>query len=238
MTCSSWKHLRRGLVTLLASAAMVMPVAAWAQKKVVTVAATEPMTTDNPYADSSGPVYAMWCHIYGCLGRYDYALGKPVGILAESWQQLDALTWRFTLRKGLKRHDGGPGPTSKDVVHTYERIRKDPESQQRSYVANIDRFEEVDDHTFLVKTKTPAVNLVLSLFDRLAVSSAELYARYGREADKKHAFGWGPYQLIEYQADRRVVLHKHPHYTEIDGSDVPARPTWSSTSRCASPSNG
>jgi peptide/nickel transport system substrate-binding protein len=195
------------------------------QQKVVTIAATEPMTTDNPYADSSGPVYAMWCHIYGCLGRYDYTRGRPVGILVEKWEQTDPLTWRFVLRKDLKRHDGGPGPTSKDVIHTLERIRKDPESAQRSFVATVDRIEEVDEHTFLVKTKQPAVNLVLGLFDRMIITSAELYAKHGREADKKHAFGWGPYQMMEYQVDRRVVLRKHPHgWKEPDGQDTSAMP--------------
>lgn len=211
-------------VALLALLTWSLAPAAQAQEKVMTIAATEPMTTDNPYADSSGPVYAMWCHTYGCLGRFDYPTKKLVGILAEAWEQIDPLTWRFTLRKGLRRHDGGPSPTSKDVLHTYNRILKDPESAQRSFIAMIQSFEAVDDHTFLVKTKTPAVNLLYSLFDRMIITSADLYAKYGREADKKHAFGWGPYQLVEYQADRRVVLRKNPHYTELDGSDIKLSP--------------
>jgi peptide/nickel transport system substrate-binding protein len=212
------------LSLLAASLSGIGPPAAQAQEKVMTIAATEPMTTDNPYADSSGPVYAMWCHTYGCLGRYDYPSKKLVGVLAEKWEQIDPLTWRFTLRKNLRRHDGGPGPTSKDVLHTYNRILKDPESAQRSFIAMIAGFEAVDDHTFLVKTKSPAVNLLYSLFDRMIITSADLYAKYGREADKKHAFGWGPYRLVEYQADRRVVLRKNPYYTELDGSDIKASP--------------
>ena len=150
---------------------------------------------------------------------------KLVGILAEKWEAIDPTTWRFTLRKGLKRHDGGPGPTSADVVHTLKRIRTDPESVQSSFVAMVAEIVPVDDHTFDVKTKGPAVNLVMALFDRFIITSAELYAKYGREADKKHAFGWGPYQLVEYQADRRVVMRKNPDWTEIDGSDTKAHPT-------------
>ena len=128
------------------------------------------------------------------------------------------------LAQGLKRHDGGPGPTSADVVHTLKRIRTDPESVQSSFVAMVAEIVPIDDHTFDVKTKGPAVNLVVALFDRFILTSAELYAKYGREADKKHAFGWGPYQLIEYQADRRVVMRKNPAWTEIDGSDTKASP--------------
>jgi peptide/nickel transport system substrate-binding protein len=206
--------------------AMAMASPAWSQanQKVMTITATEPMTTDNPYGESSSPVYSLWCHTYGCLGRYDYTKRQLVGILAEKWEAIDATTWRFTLRKGLKRHDGGPGPTSADVVHTLKRIRTDQESVQSSFVAMVAEIVPIDDHTFDVKTKGPAVNLVVALFDRFIITSAELYAQHGRAADKKHAFGWGPYQLVEYQADRRVVMRKNPHWTEIDGSDIKASP--------------
>ena len=66
----------------------------------MTITATEPMTTDNPYGESSSPVYSLWCHTYGCLGRYDYTKKQLVGILAEKWEPIDPTTWRFTLRKG------------------------------------------------------------------------------------------------------------------------------------------
>src|SRR5262245_45612929 len=211
-----------GLMTILA--AVPQPALSQSRPKTMTITATEPMTTDNPYGDSSSPVYSLWCHTYGCLGRYDYIRKKPVGILAEKWEAIDPLTWRFTLRQGLKRHDGGRGPTSADVVHSLKRIRTDPESVQTSFVAMVSEIVPVDDHTFDVKTKGPAVNLVTALFDRLIITSEELYAKYGREADKKHAFGWGPYRLEEYQADRRVVMRKNPEWTELDGTDLKASP--------------
>src|SRR5262245_8832237 len=172
---------------------------AWPQalQKVMTVSATEPMTTDNPYGDSSSPVYSLWCHTYGCLGRYDYGAKKPVGVLAEKWEAIDPLTWRFTLRKGLKRHDGGPGPTSADVVHSLKRIRTDPESVQTSFVAMVSEIVPIDDHTFDVKTKGPAVNLVVALFDRFIITSAELYAILGREADSKHEVARVTSKLVE-----------------------------------------
>jgi peptide/nickel transport system substrate-binding protein len=211
-----------GSIGFLAAALVAaLPTTASAQQKpkVMTITATEPMTTDNPYGESSSPVYSLWCHTYGCLGRYDYTKNKLVGILAEKWEAIDPLTWRFTLRKGLKRHDGGPGPTSADVVHTLKRIRTDPESVHSSFVAMVSEIVPVDDYTFDIKTKAPAVNLVMALFDRFIITAADLYAEHGREADKKYAFGWGPYRLEEYQADRRVVMRKNPDWTEVDGSD-------------------
>jgi peptide/nickel transport system substrate-binding protein len=215
--------------TWIAFAALLglLPIAggeAAAQNKIMTITATEPMTTDNPYGDSSSPVYSLWCHVYGCLGRYDISRNKPIGILAEKWEVIDPTTWRFTLRKNLKRHDGGPGPTSADVVHSLNRIRTDPESVQSSFVAMIDKIVPIDDLTFDIKTKAPAVNLIAALFDRFAVTSEELYKKYGREADRKHPYGWGPYKLEEYSADRRVVVRKHPDWVEPDGGDTKMSP--------------
>jgi len=212
-----------GQIALAAAMAFSLPHAALAEK-VMTVTATEPMTTDNPYGDSSAAIYSLWCHTYGCLGRYDYEHQKLVGVLVEKWEPIDPLTWRFTLRKGLKRQDGGPGPTSADVVASLHRIRTDPESAQTSFIAMVKEIVPVDDLTFDVKTKGPAVNLPMALFDRLAVTSKELYEKYGREADKKHAFGWGPYKLEEYQADRRVVIRRNPDWKELDGSDTKDSP--------------
>jgi peptide/nickel transport system substrate-binding protein len=211
-----------GLVAV--STAAALPVAVSAEQKVMTITATEPMTTDNPYGESSAPVYSLWCHTYGCLGRYDFAKKQPVGILAETWEVIDPLTWRFTLRKGLKRQDGGPGPTSADVVHSLNRIRTDPESVQSSFLAMVSEIVPIDDRTFDIKTKGPAVNLLMALFDRFIITAADLYGKYGRDADKKYAFGWGPYRLEEYQADQRVVMRKNPDWTELDGTDTKNSP--------------
>lgn len=180
----------------------------FADDKVLTITATAPMTTTNPYGDSSGPIYSIWCQTYGCLGRYDYEQKKLVGVLAEKWESINPTTWRFTLRKDLKRQDGGPGPTSADVIHSLNRIRTDPESVQSSFVAQIKDITAIDDYTFDIHAKGPAVNIPMSLFDRFIVTSADLYKQYGREADNSHAFGWGPYTLQEYSLDKRVVLRK------------------------------
>lgn len=201
--------MRRRVKSFLVLASLASCIAsAGAADKPVIFSATEPMTTENPYAESSAPVYALWCHTYGCLGRYDYTLKKPVGILAEKWEPINATTWRFTLRKDLKRHDGGPGPTSADVIHSLDRIRNDPESSQSSFVAQVQDIVAVDEHTFDVRTKGAAVNLPISLFDKFIVTSADLFKAHGRSAYKTHPWGWGPYRLEEYLVDRRVVFRK------------------------------
>jgi ABC-type transport system substrate-binding protein len=46
---------------------------------------------------------------------------KVVGELAQSWHQTDPLTYEFTLRKGVRFHDGGE-LTADDVVFTLQRL--------------------------------------------------------------------------------------------------------------------
>src|SRR5438477_829967 len=56
---------------------------------------------------------------------------EVVPALATEWQQLDPLTWRFTLRKGVRFHDGAP-LTADDVLFSVERARQ-TSSQIRVY---------------------------------------------------------------------------------------------------------
>ncbi|MEW5660656.1 ABC transporter substrate-binding protein, partial [Streptomyces cinereoruber] len=51
---------------------------------------------------------------------------KPVPALAESWT-VDGKVWTFKLRPGVKFSDGSPF-TAEDVVFTYDRVPKVPNS--------------------------------------------------------------------------------------------------------------
>ena len=201
--------------TLLAVSGL-MPLHALAQNATLRISTTERLITTNPYGDSNAQMYSIWCQIYGCLGVYDWQQKKYVGMLAQSWEVVDPKTWRFHLRTDLKRHDGGPGPTAKDVVHAYQRIMADPESTQKSVVANVTDVTVVDEHTVDFHTKAPDAPFLSFLFDRLAVTSGDLYTKFGREADNKAAFGWGPFKLDEFVLDQRVVLSRHDTYPGID----------------------
>lgn len=195
------------LATLTASAAL-------AKDKVLTMTFSAAWTSENPYAHSSAESNAIWCHIYGCLGRYDYKNKKLAGLLAESWENIDPLTWRFKLRRDLKRHDGGPGPTSKDIVHSLDITLNDKESLRRSFTNSIKEIKPVDDYTFDIVTKSPAVDLVQAVFDSFIITSADLWAQHGRAYYKSQPHGWGPYKMVQFGIDDRVVMRKHADWFE------------------------
>jgi peptide/nickel transport system substrate-binding protein len=217
-------QLRRRLLFalgLMMAAAGVTPGFA-AQIKTLRISTTERLITDNPYGDSNAENYSIWCHVYGCLGRYDWKTKTYVGMIADKWEILNPTTWRFHLRTDLKRQDGGPGPTAADVVHSYQRIMTDPDSAQKSGVEDIASVVAVDPHTVDIHTKAPDAPLLSYLFDRLIVTSADLYKKYGKAADNKAPFGWGPYALVEYDIDQRVILRRNPYDPDLS-SNAPDR---------------
>ena len=82
--------------------------------------------------------------------------GKFVPGIA-SWKvSPDGLVVEFTLRKGVKFHNGDP-LTTKDVQFSHERALKTNPTHQRA-MRNLDKFEIVDDYSlqiYLQKTRRP-----------------------------------------------------------------------------------
>ncbi|WP_372528052.1 ABC transporter substrate-binding protein [Pseudooceanicola nanhaiensis] len=191
--------------------------AAAQDEKLLMVTSTFPMTSPTPYAESNAQMYSVWCQTYGCLGRYNYAAKEYQGILVDSWEIVDPNTWRFHLREDLVRHDGGPGPTTADVLHSYDRVLNDPASIQKNIFSEVETIRAIDDHTFEIVTKEPLASLLSYIFDRFIITSAEL-AEANEKPDEDAAFGWGPYKLKSYQLDQEIALEKNDAFPGISDS--------------------
>lgn len=178
----------------------------------LTITATALNAPINPYGHSLVQLYSIWQQVYGSICRYNFAEKKYEGVLTESWKTIEPTRWRFKLRSDLKRHDGGPGPKAKDMVHSWNRVMTDPASQQGFYFVEVERFEEVDEMTFDIVTKRPVAQLLSYLTDFFVVTSADLYKQHGANADRVAAFGWGPYMLDRFDIDERVVLKRNPNW--------------------------
>ena len=73
--------------------------------------------------------------------------------LATEWTMVDAHTWRFKIRQGVKFHDGTP-LTADDVVFSVLRSI-DPKSLQRPTYPNVTGAKKVDDFTIDIITSQP-----------------------------------------------------------------------------------
>jgi peptide/nickel transport system substrate-binding protein len=76
--------------------------------------------------------------------------------LAEEWERVDSLTWRFRLRTGARWHDGRP-LTSEDVRFSFEAFSDSSlGSVSQPYLAGRVAVVPVDSATFLVRFAVPS----------------------------------------------------------------------------------
>jgi peptide/nickel transport system substrate-binding protein len=177
--------------------------------RVTQVLASE-LVSISPYGDSASPTYGLWMHIFEPLVWFNDKTSQNEPLLATSWTNPDPNTWEFKLRQGVKWHDGSDF-TSADVVHSYLRIRDDPESKQGSTLKHVETIVAVDPHTVRVRTKEPDAAFVFRINNRVITSKA-VYDRYGAGEVDKYPVGTGPYLWKQYVTAERLVLEKNPNY--------------------------
>jgi len=217
MICHLSKRNGLSLASTLAAVALTAfattPTVAQGKKTQVAVGVTETISSHNPHGDSISLGYGIWCQVYGCLGTFDFEKGEYVGMLAKSWEvdKNDPRIWTFQLREGLRRQNDGHELTSEDVVHSINRMAKDPQTRQKQNVRNVAKVEAVGKYAVKITTKKPTAPLLEYLFDRVMITSKDLYEKYGaRTADRNYPWGWGPYKLKELAIGQRIVLEKAP----------------------------
>ncbi|WP_372526508.1 ABC transporter substrate-binding protein [Piscinibacter sp.] len=155
--------------------------------------------------------------IYECLVWRDEQYRLEPG-LALSWQALDAKTWRFKLRPGVKFHDGTPF-SADDAVFSIERILAPP-SQRAFQLKGVTGAKKVDDLTIDVSLATPDAVLPEKFF-LLAMMSKAWALKHGVERAQdfngkqetfavRNANGTGPFRLERFEPDVKTVLKANP----------------------------
>lgn len=149
--------------------------------------------------------------MYDSLLEWDKDLNiQPA--LAESWEAApDATSYTFTLRQGVKFHDGQE-MTARDVKYSIElALNPPPPGIQVAFLGNISGVEVVDDYTAKIVMTQPDPTLLGTL----------AWARYTPIvpegiADRlnllSEGIGTGPYKLIEFVPNDRVVYECYPEY--------------------------
>jgi peptide/nickel transport system substrate-binding protein len=196
----------RAAVPLLLS----LPLLSQAQDLRVGLAA-EPSSLDPHYHNLS-PNNMTARHVFETLVSQDAKQALGPG-LAESWKAVDATTWEFKLRRGVKFFDGSPF-TADDVLATVQRLPNVPRSPSSfaPFVAGMS-FEKVDSHTIRVKTAAPAplVPTNLSTFGIVSKACAEGSTTEDFNALKCQG-GTGPFKFAEYKPGDRIGLARNDAY--------------------------
>ncbi|HKA45454.1 MAG TPA: ABC transporter substrate-binding protein [Burkholderiales bacterium] len=171
------------------------------------------VTTLDPHFVAAQPNLTVARHVFESLTDVDEKTRLIPG-LAVSWRALDATTWEFKLRRGVKFHDGSDF-TAEDVLFSLDRpyaIKGSP-GGFTSYVRAIAAKKIVDSHTIRITTSTPYGALPQDINSILIVSS-KAAARAGTEDfDSGRAMvGTGPYRFVRYARGERVELARYDGY--------------------------
>ncbi len=176
--------------------------------------------TMDPHALASTYNNRVLSNIYEPLVGRD-ADFKVEPRLALSWTPLDAgKGWRFKLRPGVRFHDGTPFDAD-DVVFNIARALA-PTSAHKTALPNVTGAKKVDDLTVDVFTTqaTPVLPVAMSNLRLMSRKWAEKnhcekpqdYNAKEEIYSARNANGTGPYKLVRWDTDVKVVLAANDSY--------------------------
>ena len=150
-------------------------------------------------------------HVYDRLLDRDPKTLRPRPMLATGWKIVNDTTWEFTLRRGVKFHNGEPFD-AQSVKATMDYL-KNPASKSHyaAYWRLVKEVQIVDPYTVRFVTEKPWPSLIdrASLTDFL-VLPAKALRELGPEKLNQHPIGTGPFRFVEWKRDERLVLERNP----------------------------
>jgi peptide/nickel transport system substrate-binding protein len=140
--------------------------------------------------------------------------GNPMApCLAESWTvSKDGLAYEFTLRKGVKFHNGDP-VSAEDVKFSLERYRGGAATTLKERIAGVD---VLDAQRVRVRLKQPWPDF-LTFYATPATGAAWIVPkryveRVGEDGFKKAPIGAGPYRFVSFNPGVELVLEANEGY--------------------------
>jgi peptide/nickel transport system substrate-binding protein len=191
---------------------------------------SNPKTFNPVTAASTTTLWLVGNVIYKALTDFDNKEQKDIPSLASSWESTaDGLIWTIHIRKGVRWSDGEPF-NADDVMFTFQ-VNFDPKipAAAADSFAQSDgshpQLEKADDYTVRFHLKEPNSYFIAALNDVFLVPKHKLEGVYKAGAlsqalqlntDPKDVVGLGPYRLVTYTPDQRVVVERNPYYWKVD----------------------
>jgi peptide/nickel transport system substrate-binding protein len=189
-----------------------VPAAAQVTGGTVTYAAGADPDNLDPANAESNPSEAVNRMMYENLARFDEKL-KIVPGLATKWEtSKDGLTWTFTLRKGVKFHDGTP--FNAEAVKIFIDRMTGPEKPSRAvlYAPFVNSVDVVDEFTVKVNMKAPYSFFLNNLAHSASgIISPTALKTLGKEISRK-AVGTGPFKFVEWVQGDHITLVRNDDY--------------------------
>lgn len=137
----------------------------------------------------------------------------PQPRLAESYQQIDDLTWQFNIRQGIKFTNGEP-LNANCVKDTYVRSQSTTIPIKNTYAddINLDHVEIVDDHTVKFHLTNPTPFILARMADDHLLFPSQYLANSDAATVARKPIGTGPYVLKEWNSGSSLTLTPNNGY--------------------------
>lgn len=164
----------------------------------------------DPHATNDQPSSRVSKQIYETLVVQNENMELKPG-LAESWEQVDELNFRFHLKQGVKFHNGEPF-TAHDVRFTFLRALESPQVSHIVGAIDPDSIIIEDDHTIIIGTKEPFAPLLAHLaHTATGILNEKAVNEFGDDYGQ-NPVGTGPFKFVKWESGDYIDLERFEDY--------------------------
>ncbi len=170
-----------------------------AANEIVVAIAQDPEDSLDPHAAASAGTREVVFNIYEGLVKTG-PTGELIPAVAESYKvSEDGLVYTFTLREGVKFHNGEP-VTAEDVIYSLNRCAEHSgDSALKSAFSAIRDLQATDEKTVTFRLEQPDMELIYFMTAAIIPADGELV-------------GTGPFVLTERTPQESIVLERFEDY--------------------------
>ena len=202
---------------------------------VVVAAVSEPSSLVPPLVgetvgrDISDQIFERLAYLQPGASPIDVRSYRPG--LAEKWERIDSLSWRFRLRPRARWQDGRP-VTAGDVVFSFEAFSDSTlDAVARGDLAGRVRATAEDSGTVRITFAEPSPEQLYHATYHVRILPRHVWDsiprnRWAADTNLAHLVGSGPYRIQSWQRGRALTLAADS--AGRDGNDLPAirRAVW------------
>jgi peptide/nickel transport system substrate-binding protein len=164
-----------------------------------------PLVVETVGRDISDQIFERLAVLAPGAAPIDPAAYRPG--LADKWERVDSLTWRFHLRPGARWHDGRP-VTADDVVFSFDAFSDSIfDAPARSYLAGRLRVTPEDSVTVRIAFSEPSPEQLYDATYHVRILPRHVWdtiprERWAADTTLAHLIGSGSYHIQDWQRGR------------------------------------
>ena len=202
-----WSHTWRALAVLLCALALSLPALA-ARDTIRLGVQLEPPMLDPTATAAATAGEITYANVLEGLTVID-AKGRVAPRLATGWERApDGLSYTFTLRRGVRFHDGKAFDASVAVASLRRIVAADSRNPQKKWFEKIAGVQAVGSHQLVIGLHQPDALLPFAL----ALPAAVMVHPDTAAGNATRPIGTGPFQFGQWQRGHSVQIERHAGY--------------------------